>query len=65
MARGAPGLTETLCSNEPFDMRDPQFNRLQRQMRGTRRRQPVSDMDAKCLDVSQPRLDGRFAYAHH
>ena len=64
VARSRARLRHPLCSDEPFDIRDPQLDGLQRQVRGARRREPVRHVDAQRVDITQPALDGRLAFAN-
>ena len=57
-------MRHPLCPDEPFDIRDPKLDGLQRQVRGTRRREPARHVDAQRIDITQPALDGGLALAN-
>ena len=53
-----------LCPDEPFDIRHPQLDGLQRQVRGARRGEAARHVNAQRIDVTQPSLDGSLAPAN-
>src|SRR5688572_20794182 len=61
--RGRARLSKALCSYKPADIRDPQLERLQRQMCCARRGQAVRYMHAKRIDVAESGLYRRFTLA--
>jgi hypothetical protein len=58
--RGRARLAKALCLYEPADIREPQLERLQRQVCRARRGEAICDMHAKRIGVADRGLYRRF-----